>query len=77
MSKISVILPFYNQLEELKLNIFHLENQILLPDELIIVDSSDGLDMENYLTSKEFPFAISHYKNKRIILYHCIFFLNY
>lgn len=64
MSKISVILPFYNQLEELKLNIFHLENQILLPDELIIVDSSDGLDLENFLTSKEFPFAISHYRNK-------------
>lgn len=61
MNKISIILPVYNQLLDFIELLPHISNQTLLPDELIIIDSSDNSLIKEYLTEKYFPFSVSYY----------------
>ena len=49
MSQISLVVPVFNQLDELKNLIKHLSNQKLKPTEIIIVDSSDDLSVRALL----------------------------
>lgn len=61
---ISVIICTRNRLDDFKKTILSLAQQSRLPDELIVVDSSDALQIEDYLNSIQLPvrFRYSHTK---------------
>ena len=66
MSQISLVIPVFNQLDELKNLIEHLSNQKLKPSEIIIVDSSDDLSVKSFTESIEADFEIVYfYKPKK------------
>ncbi len=66
MSQISLVVPVFNQLDELKNLINHLSNQKLKPAEIIIVDSSDDLSVKGFTESIEADFEIVYfYKPKK------------
>ena len=50
---ISIIIPTYNDLELLDSTIGAIRNQSYLPEELVIVDSSDNDEIKNSLNLKE------------------------
>lgn len=58
--KISVIICTRNRFEDFVKTLPSIVKQIRLPDELIIVDSSDERKLEKYLASLEFSFPVSY-----------------
>lgn len=61
MSQISLVIPVFNQLNELKSLINHLNDQILKPSEVIIVDSSDDLSVKGFIESINIEFEVIYY----------------
>lgn len=59
--KISVIICTRNRFEDFRNTVLSLVKQIRLPDELIVVDSSDELRIEAYLVSIQLPFPIRYF----------------
>ena len=60
--KISLIIPTYNCINELKNLLNELSNQTLLPTEIIVVDSSTNSHIKDFSLNTEFKFKII-YKN--------------
>ena len=53
---ISIIIPSQNDLDELKICLNKINDQTLLPDEVIIIDSSTDYKILNYLENKKINF---------------------
>ena len=63
MKKISVVIPSYNSKDTISAVLRGLEENVVLPEEIIVVDSSD--DGTNLLIKNKFPFVkLFHYKNR-------------
>jgi len=61
MSQISLVLPVFNQLTELKNLLKHLSDQSLKPDEVIIVDSSDNLSVKRFIEKIDLDFELIYF----------------
>jgi glycosyltransferase involved in cell wall biosynthesis len=66
MREISVIIPTYNSLDALKKNIQAIVNQSYLPNEIIIIDSSNNDKIENYILRNKFNIEIIYRRFKRL-----------
>jgi glycosyltransferase involved in cell wall biosynthesis len=55
MNRISIVTICFNNLEDLKTTIAHLDRQTLLPFEHIIIDGSTKPDIKDYLSSIQHP----------------------
>lgn len=66
MREISVIIPTYNSLDVLKKNIQAIVNQSYLPSEIIIIDSSNNDEIENYILRNKFNIEIVYRRFKRL-----------
>jgi len=59
-STVSVIICTRNRLDDFRETFASLMRQKRLPDELVVVDSSDTLDLEEYLKTVDLPFAVKY-----------------
>ncbi|MEW6405278.1 MAG: glycosyltransferase [Chloroflexota bacterium] len=64
ISKISVIICTRNRFDNFKGTVTSLTKQARLPDELIVVDSSDVLQIEGYLETTKLPFPIQYFHTR-------------
>ncbi len=60
--KISVIICTKNRLDDFKNTVISLARQNRLPDELIVVDSSDGAIIQDYVSALAVPFQCRYYR---------------
>jgi glycosyltransferase involved in cell wall biosynthesis len=60
--KISVIICTKNRLDDFKNTVISLAGQNRLPDELIVVDSSDGAIIQDYVSALAVPFQCRYYR---------------
>ena len=60
-SDLSIVLPVKNCLQNLKLMLKKLENQTVLPDETIIIDTSTSKSIKNYLDEYKSNIKIKYF----------------
>jgi GT2 family glycosyltransferase len=63
-SKISVIICTRNRFEDFQMTLSSLMLQNRLPDELVVIDSSDAIDLDGYLKSADLPVAVKYIHSK-------------
>lgn len=63
-SKISVIICTRNRFDDIRMTISSLMLQTRLPDELVVVDSSDVKELDPYLKSAGLPVAVKYIHSK-------------
>tara|TARA_B110000014_G_scaffold256234_1_gene239083 strand:- start:10579 stop:11778 length:1200 start_codon:yes stop_codon:yes gene_type:complete len=66
---ISIIIPTYNDSELLDSTIGAIRNQSYLPEELVIVDSSDNDEIKNSLNKLNVPFVITYLHEDKLYPY--------
>ena len=59
-SKITVIICTRNRFDDFRSTIASIMLQNRLPDELVIVDSSDAQELDGYLKSADLPVAVKY-----------------
>jgi glycosyltransferase involved in cell wall biosynthesis len=62
--KISVIICTRNRFEDFQMTLSSLMLQTRLPDELVVVDSSDTMDLDGYLKSADLPVMVKYIHSK-------------